>query len=171
MSLKFTKMHGIGNDFVVIDAVSQRIQLRPRDIRRLADRRLGVGCDQVLVVEPPGSPDVDFRYRIFNPDGSEAEQCGNGARCFARFVRQRRLTRKSVIRVETLSGVTELRIINREQVEVDMGEPALEPGTIPLNRPQRALEYPLDVNGEHIALGAVSMGNPHAVLRVDDTAH
>ena len=169
--VKFTKMHGIGNDFVVIDAVSRRVQLKPGDIRRLADRRLGVGCDQVLLVEPPGRPDVDFRYRIFNPDGSEAEQCGNGARCFARFVRRQRLTQKSVIRVETLSGVSVLRAIDRQRVEVDMGQPSLDPEHIPLNRPQREAEYTLDVNGESVTVGAVSMGNPHAVLRVTDTAH
>lgn len=170
MPLRFTKMHGIGNDFVVIDAVTQRVQLKPRDIRRLADRHLGVGCDQVLLVEPPGRPDIDFHYRIFNPDGSEAEQCGNGARCFARFVRQRRLTHKRVIRVETLSGISELRVIDRHQVEVNMGQPALEPVNIPLDRPRRAEEYTLEVNGESMAVGAVSMGNPHALLRVADTA-
>ncbi len=101
MLLKFTKMHGAGNDFVVIDLISQRCKLRPRDIRKLADRHFGIGCDQVLLVEAPGSPDVDFRYRIFNADGSEVEQCGNGARCFARFVRDKRLTSKRVITVET----------------------------------------------------------------------
>lgn len=171
MSLKFTKMHGIGNDFVMIDAVTQRLQLKPRDIRRLADRRLGIGCDQVILVEPPGRPDVDFYYRIFNADGSEAEQCGNGARCFARFVRLRRLTHKRLIRVETLSGVSELRVIDRQQVEVNMGQPSLDPASIPLDRPKRAEEYTLDVGGESVALGAVSMGNPHAILRVADTAH
>lgn len=165
MSLKFTKMHGIGNDFVVIDAVTQRLQLKPRDICRLADRRLGVGCDQVILVEPPGRPDVDFHYRIFNPDGSEAEQCGNGARCFARFVRMKRL-----IRVETLSGISEMRVIDRQQVEVNMGQPSFEPARIPLNRSQRAEEYTLAVNGESVSVGALSMGNPHAILRVADTA-
>lgn len=169
MSLKFTKMHGIGNDFVLIDAVTQRVELKPRDIRLLADRRLGVGCDQVLLVEPPGRPDVDFHYRIFNPDGSEAEQCGNGARCFARFVRHRCLTRKRVIRVETLSGINELRIIDRQQVEVNMGPPSLDPARIPMKRPRRAEEYTLEVNGESVAVGAVSMGNPHAIIRVADT--
>jgi len=169
MLLKFTKMHGIGNDFVVIDAVTQRLQLKPRDIRKIADRRLGVGCDQVLLAEPPGRPDVDFLYRIYNPDGSEAEQCGNGARCFARFVRQRRLTQKRIIRVETLSGISELRVIDRHQVEVDMGQPTLDPKSIPLHRPQREQEYRLKVNGEDLSIGAVSMGNPHAVLRVADT--
>ncbi|TCO77221.1 diaminopimelate epimerase [Chromatocurvus halotolerans] len=169
MLLKFTKMHGIGNDFVVIDGVTQRLQLKPRDIMKIADRRLGVGCDQVLLAEPPGRPDVDFFYRIYNPDGSEAEQCGNGARCFARFVRQRRLTQKRVIRVETLSGISELRIVDRHQVEVDMGQPTLDPGSIPLHRPQREQEYWLNVQGEELSIGAVSMGNPHAVLRVTDT--
>ncbi|MFN2328027.1 MAG: diaminopimelate epimerase [Chromatocurvus sp.] len=170
MLLKFTKMHGIGNDFVVIDGVTQRLQLKPRDLQRIADRRLGVGCDQILLVEPPARPDVDFFYRIYNPDGSEAEQCGNGARCFARFVHQRRLIRKSVIRVETLSGISELRIIDRHQVTVDLGQPELDPGSIPFKRPRREQEYTLDVNGESLSIGAVSMGNPHAVLRVTDTS-
>lgn len=168
MLLKFTKMHGIGNDFVVLDGVSQRLQLEPRDIQRIADRRLGVGCDQVLLVEPPTRPDVDFLYRIFNANGSEVEQCGNGARCFARFVHQRRLTRKRVMRVETLSGISELRMIDRDQVEVDMGQPVLSPESIPFNRPQREQDYRLDVNGESLLIGAISMGNPHAVLRVTD---
>ncbi len=171
MSLKFTKMHGIGNDFVMIDAVTQRLQLKPRDICRIADRRLGVGCDQVILAEPPGRPDVDFHYRIFNPDGSEAEQCGNGARCFARFVRLRRLTHKRLMRVETLSGITELRVVDRQQVEVNMGQPWLDPSRIPLNRSAQAEEYALDVAGESVPVGAVSMGNPHAILRVPDTAH
>ena len=171
MSLKFTKMHGIGNDFVVIDAVTQPLQLKARDICRLADRRLGVGCDQVLLVEPPARPDVDFFYRIYNPDGSEAEQCGNGARCFARFVRHRKLTHKRRIRVETLSGISELRMIDRQHVEVDMGRPALNPVDIPLNRSQRESEYQLHVAGESLSIGALSMGNPHAVLRIADTSN
>ena len=118
MLLKFTKMHGAGNDFVVIDLISQRCKIRPRDVRKLADRRTGVGCDQVLLVEAPGSPDVDFRYRIFNADGNEVEQCGNGARCFARFVRDKHLTTKRVISVETAGGVIELRMHGRDRVEV-----------------------------------------------------
>jgi diaminopimelate epimerase len=171
MLLRFTKMHGIGNDFVVIDAVTQQVELKPRDIRRIADRHMGIGCDQVLLVEPPSRPDVDFRYRIYNPDGSEAEQCGNGARCFARFVRLRRLTHKSRIRVETLSGTSELHLLAGQQVEVDLGVPRLDPAAVPLRRAQREGLYRLMVDGETLDIGALSMGNPHAVLRVDDVDH
>jgi diaminopimelate epimerase len=169
MILKFTKMHGAGNDFVVIDLVSQRCRLRARDIRKLADRNFGIGCDQVLVVEPPQSPDVDFRYRIYNADGSEVEQCGNGARCFARFVRDRKLTTKRVISVETASGVIELRVQDRDEVVVDMGAPRLQPADIPFTAESQAVSYPLKVDHQQLEIGAVSMGNPHAVLRVDDT--
>lgn len=168
MQLKFTKMHGAGNDFVVVDLVTQRAKLRPRDIRALADRHFGVGCDQVLLVEPPDRPDVDFRYRIFNADGGEVEQCGNGARCFARFVREKQLTAKSVISVSTACGVIELRVRDRQQVQVDMGAPEFEPAKIPFEAAARADSYPLEVGGARLEIGAVSMGNPHAVLRVDD---
>ncbi|KGE04012.1 diaminopimelate epimerase [Pseudohaliea rubra] len=171
MAIRFTKMHGIGNDFVVLDGVTQQLQLKPRDIRRLADRRRGVGCDQVLIAEPPGRPDVDFRYRIFNADGSEAGQCGNGARCFARFLRHRKLTAKRLITVETQGGLMTLRVLDKHEVEVDMGAPRLEPADIPLDRPARADSYDLTVDGETLRVGALSMGNPHAVLRVDDVAH
>jgi len=167
-TIRFTKMHGIGNDFVCIDAVSQRVHLQTRDIRRMADRHLGIGCDQVLVAEPPDRPDVDFRYRIYNPDGSEAEQCGNGARCFARFVRHRQLTTRSHIRVQTLGGILELHVIDRHKVKVNMGEPGLQPAMIPLRREQQALDYPLELDGRPLRVGAVSMGNPHAVLRVEE---
>ena len=168
MLLKFTKMHGAGNDFVVIDLISQRYRLRPRDVRKLADRRFGVGCDQVLVVEAPQNPGVDFRYRIYNADGGEVEQCGNGARCFARFVREKKLTNKRVLTVETAGGVIELRVRNRQDVEVDMGAPVFEPQHIPFNAERRGDSYPLLVDSRELTVGAVSMGNPHAVLRVDD---
>lgn len=168
MQLQFTKMHGTGNDFVVIDLISQRYRLRRRDIRRLADRHFGVGCDQVLVVEAPHSPDVDFRYRIYNADGEEVEQCGNGARCFARFVRDKKLTRKRVISVETNAGVIELRVHNNHTVEVNMGAPILTPDAIPFHAPEQANHYPLLVDGQTLEIGAVSMGNPHAVLKVDN---
>jgi diaminopimelate epimerase len=168
MQLKFTKMHGAGNDFVVIDLISQHFDLRARHVRKLADRRLGVGCDQVLVVEAPRTPDVDFRYRIYNADGEEVEQCGNGARCFARFVRDKRLTRKRIITVETAGGVLELRVRDKHQVEVDMGAPVFEPAKIPHTAPELAPCYPLKVNGETLEIGAVSMGNPHAVLKIDN---
>lgn len=168
MFLKFTKMHGAGNDFVVIDLISQRLKLRPRDVRRLADRHFGVGCDQVLAVEAPGSPDVDFRYRIYNADGSEVEQCGNGARCFARFVREKKLTMKRVIRVETAAGTIDLRVRNRQEVEVAMGVPEFDPEAIPFSAGSPAASYPLLVSGETVEIGALSMGNPHAVLKVDN---
>ncbi|MEH6616641.1 MAG: diaminopimelate epimerase [Porticoccus sp.] len=168
MLVKFTKMHGLGNDFVVIDAVTQAVALTPEQARKLGDRRFGVGCDQILVVEPPTRPDVDFRYRIFNQDGSEVEQCGNGARCFAKFVRDRRLTGKSTLRVETASGIIELRVRRDNQIEVNMGAPVLEPAQIPFTTGAKANSYPIDVNDEQLMIGAVSMGNPHAVLQVTD---
>lgn len=166
MLLKFSKMHGLGNDFAVFDFISQRGSLNAERVRHLADRRFGIGCDQVLVVEAPDQPDVDFRYRIFNADGSEVEQCGNGARCFARFVREQRLTNKQVIRVQTMSGIIELHVLPDEQVRVDMGSPIFEPVRIPFEAAVCADGYTLQVNGEAVDIGAVSMGNPHAVLRV-----
>lgn len=166
MQLQFTKMHGAGNDFVVLDLISQRYRLRGRDVRQLADRHTGVGCDQVLVVEAPRSPDVDFRYRIFNADGREVEQCGNGARCFARFVREKHLTSKRNITVETRAGVLELKVRNRTDVEVNMGVPKFEPQEIPFRTAARAASYTLEVGGQSLEIGALSMGNPHAVHRV-----
>lgn len=168
MILKFTKMHGAGNDFVIIDMISQRCKLRPRDFRQIADRHFGVGCDQILLVEPPGSPDVDFRYRIFNADGSEVEQCGNGARCFARFVREKKLTSKRTITVETASGIITLKVRDRDSVEVDMGAPVFEPEHIPFRADSIADSYTLDLDGQTLDIGALSMGNPHAVTRVED---
>lgn len=168
MRLRFSKMHGLGNDFVVIDGVSQSVRLTPDRIRYIADRKFGVGCDQILLVESPARPDVDFRYRIFNCDGSEVENCGNGARCFAVFVRERRLTGKDVIKVETAGGLMELRIQSDDQVSVDMGIPRLEPAQIPFDAQARAATYPFDVHGKTYEISAVSMGNPHGVLLVDD---
>ncbi len=169
MQLEFTKMHGTGNDFVVIDLISQHYKLRPRDVRKLADRHFGIGCDQVLVVEAPQNPQVDFRYRIYNADGKEVEQCGNGARCFARFVREKKLTGKRVISVETSAGIIVLRVRPNHEVEVDMGAPEFEPARIPFNATARAPSYPLRVDDTELEIGAVSMGNPHAVLRVSNT--
>lgn len=166
--LNFTKMHGLGNDFIVIDAVTQRVRLNERLVRKLADRHFGIGCDQVLLVEPPLNPDMDFCYRIFNGDGSEVEQCGNGARCFARFVRDKGLTIKHRIRVETRAGNIALAVEADGQVTVDMGRPSFHPRTLPFCAETPADEYTVDVNGEAVRFGAVSMGNPHAVLRVDD---
>jgi len=167
-ALRFTKMHGLGNDFMVVDAISQPFRLRPEMIRELADRNFGIGFDQLLVVEPPGLPDVDFRYRIFNADGSEVEQCGNGARCCARFVRDQRLTNKKVIRVQTAGGVIELRVGKDGMVMVNMGVPELNPPAIPFAADCRKDVYTVDVDGQTVELSAVSMGNPHGVLVVDD---
>jgi diaminopimelate epimerase len=166
--LRFTKMHGLGNDFVVFDGVRQRVALTPEVIRKLADRRFGVGCDQVLVVENPTQAGVDFRYRIFNCDGGEVEQCGNGARCFARFVRDQGLTAKDEIRVETLSGVIVPRIETNGEVTVNMGVPRLNPTEIPFDSQSRDVIQALDLGGSAVAITAVSMGNPHAVQVVAD---
>jgi len=168
MNFSFSKMHGLGNDFIVINAIDQTISLDSETIVRLADRHRGIGCDQLLIVEAPRSNEFDFFYRIFNADGSEVEQCGNGARCFARFVRDKELTDKDSIKVETISGPMTLQIEADDQITVNMGVPRFEPSDIPLRREQRENIYQVEINGESIAFGAVSVGNPHAVIRVDD---
>ncbi|ROS02001.1 diaminopimelate epimerase [Sinobacterium caligoides] len=168
MLLRFTKMHGCGNDFVVLDLITQRFNISEEFVRNIADRRFGIGCDQVLVVEPPQQPEIDFRYRIFNCDGSEVEQCGNGARCFARFVLDKRLTAKKRVSVETKSGIIELSITDHNQVVVDMGVPILNPAEIPFQAEAQAVAYSLDIADHTIQIGAISMGNPHAVLQVED---
>lgn len=166
--MKFTKMHGLGNDFVVIDAVTQNVRVTASMARRLANRTLGIGCDQILVVEPPSDPNIDFNYRIFNQDGGEVEQCGNGARCLARFVKDRRLTGKSAIRVKTMNRIIELRINADHSVSVDMGVPVLAPADIPFQADQPASLYDIEIADRDYQIAAISMGNPHAVLRVDD---
>ena len=168
MRLKFTKMHGLGNDFVVLDALTRPLSLSPEQIRRIADRHFGVGCDQVLQVEPPRLPDTDFHYRIFNADGGEVEQCGNGARCFVRYVRDRGLTTKTEIRVSTRAGVIVPRLEDDGQVTVNMGVPEFEPARIPFDAAARAPVYALDVGGCSVEVSALSMGNPHAVQFVND---
>ncbi len=168
MKIHFTKMHGLGNDFVVIDGINQTVALDPARIRRLADRHFGIGCDQVLLVEASDRPEAAFRYRIFNADGGEVEQCGNGARCFARFVRDRGLTDKDDLQVVTAAGLLRLRIQPDGRVAVDMGQPRLEPIDIPFFATERALRYPIAADGLELEVGVVSMGNPHAVLIVDD---
>ncbi|HLS97148.1 MAG: diaminopimelate epimerase [Porticoccaceae bacterium] len=168
MLLRFTKMHGLGNDFVVIDAVTQELAMTPDLARRLADRHFGIGCDQVLVVEPPSSPDVDFDYRIYNSDGGEVAQCGNGARCFAKFVRDRRLTGKHQLKVRTRSGVITLLVLPDGQIRVNMGAPRFAPRDIPFAADAEALTYPLEVGGGALEISALSMGNPHAVLVGED---
>lgn len=170
MKLRFTKMQGLGNDFVVIDAIRQPVTLDSPQIRALADRHFGVGCDQVLLLASPVTATADFRYRIFNADGGEVEQCGNGARCFARFVRDEGLTAKDQLRVETQGGVIDLRLEADGQVTVALGVPRLEPADIPFQAPARASCYPIRVAGQELMIAAVSLGNPHAVLTVDDVA-
>jgi diaminopimelate epimerase len=168
MKLRFTKMHGLGNDFVVIDAINQTVNLTSAQLRHISDRHLGIGCDQILLVEKPTREDVDFRYRIFNADGSEVSQCGNGARCFVRFVREHGLSDKTALRVETRDGIIEPRVLDNDDVMVNMGAPHFAPAEIPFVADATALSYGLQV-GEHlIQIAALSMGNPHAVLRVND---
>ncbi|MDX1250898.1 MAG: diaminopimelate epimerase [Gammaproteobacteria bacterium] len=168
MLIDFTKMHGLGNDFVVIDAISQPVSLTADQIRRIADRHFGVGCDQVLLVEAARDANADFRYRIYNADGGEVEQCGNGARCFARFVLDRHLTDKHEIAVKTAGGIIHPRIEADGQVTVDMGVPRFAPAQIPFVADAETDAYTLEVAGQQLTIGAVSMGNPHAVLLADD---
>jgi diaminopimelate epimerase len=170
MNIAFTKMHGLGNDFVVIDAISQAISLTTEQVRFIADRHFGIGCDQVLLLESPESGEADFRYRIFNADGGEVEQCGNGARCFARFAREKGLSDKDRIQVETLSGIIQLEINEDGWVTVDMGTPWLEPDQIPFVAEHQSSLYTIKAGEEEIQISAVSMGNPHAVLVVDSVA-
>ena len=168
MKLKFTKMHGLGNDFVVFDATRAPIALTREELRRIADRHFGIGCDQILQVEKPREPGTDFYYRIFNADGGEVEQCGNGARCFVRYVRDHGLSGKSEIRVGTLSGVIVPRLEADGQVSVDMGVPQFEPSCIPFQAERRALTYTLEIGAKSVVISALSMGNPHAVQLVHD---
>lgn len=168
MKIEFTKMHGLGNDFMVINQVTQSIQLNSNQIRRLADRHTGVGFDQLLMVSPPSQPDVDFNYRIFNADGSEVEQCGNGARCFARFVRDKGLTHKDTIPVQTNTGRIELRLVGDDQVCVNMGEPIFQPEQIPLQAESQQSLYKFNVDSDIVELACVSIGNPHGVLKVNN---
>lgn len=168
MKLRFSKMHGAGNDFVVFDAINQRVALSAEQVRFIADRHFGVGCDQLLLVERPTRADADFRYRIFNADGGEVEQCGNGARCFVRFVHDKKLSAKNAIRVETAGGIILPRLETDGQVTVNMGAPRFEPDDIPFIADKRALTYDLDLGNETIRICALSMGNPHAVQCVDD---
>ena len=175
MQLRFTKMQGAGNDFVMLDGIAQPFALDRAQLRKLADRRFGVGADQILLVERPDSPAVDFKYRIFNADGDEVEACGNGARCFVKFVHARGLTSKRAIRVQTAGGVIEPMLEDDGDVTVNMGPPQFEPARVPFDAEGlvatahgRARLWPLDVNGSVREIVVVSMGNPHAVLRVAD---
>ena len=157
-------MHGLGNDFVVINAIDQNIALSPDQVRFISDRHLGIGCDQLLLVEKSDTADADFRYRIYNPDGSEAEQCGNGARCFARFVHDEGLSNKTEIPVLTSNGRIILKLEDNNNVTVDMGAPILDPKEIPFQADEFKASYQLIIDNQTLSLGAVSMGNPHAVL-------
>ena len=168
MKVRFTKMHGAGNDFVVIDNVRQNLDLSASQIRRLANRQRGIGCDQVLIVGPPDSPDADFRYHIFNADGSEAGQCGNGARCFARFVREQRLSLKPKLRVQAPNGLMQLDTANDGRILAEMGIPIFTPSAVPFTTDKERLEYTLTVSDTSLTMGVLSMGNPHAVMTVEN---
>jgi diaminopimelate epimerase len=168
MNINFTKMHGLGNDFVVINAIAQSISLSSEQIRFIADRHFGVGCDQLLLVEKSDHADADFRYRIYNNDGGEVEHCGNGARCFAIFVREQGLTTKNIIPVITKNGLITLDVKEDGMVTVDMGSPILEPESIPFLAKEQAKSYTLNIADKEVSFGAISVGNPHAVVLVDD---
>jgi diaminopimelate epimerase len=170
MNMNFTKMHGLGNDFIVIDAITQPIELSEDQYRFIADRRFGIGCDQILLVEKARSETTDFYYRIINADGSEVEQCGNGARCFARFVQEKGLSDKAEIHVGTNAGDIRLLLQDDGLVRVDMGVPQLAPEEIPFIAVEQAITYELEVDHLIVELSAVSIGNPHAVLRVESVA-
>ncbi|WIG81138.1 diaminopimelate epimerase [Photobacterium damselae] len=168
MQINFSKMHGLGNDFMVVDAVTQNVFFSPDMVRRLADRHRGIGFDQLLIVEPPYDPETDFHYRIFNADGSEVEQCGNGARCFARFVSMKGLTNKYHISVSTKAGKMLLKLENDDQVTVNMGVPIFDPAKIPFRANQAEKTYILRAGDQTVFCGAASMGNSHCVTVVDD---
>lgn len=168
MKLNFTKMQGTGNDFVVIDNTTSPVNLSTTQIQYIANRFFGVGCDQLLMVEKTDTPNVDFRYRIFNADGGEVQQCGNGARCFVRFVIDKGLTQKSEIVVETASGIIILALQDNNEVSVNMGVPNFTPEALPFLTPKQQIEYRLALSHDTVIISAVSMGNPHAVMHVDD---
>ena len=169
--MNFSKMHGLGNDFMVVDGITQNVHLSPETIKRLANRHTGVGFDQLLLVEPPYTPDTDFHYRIFNADGSEGEQCGNGARCFARFVRLKSLIKKNVLKVSTQKGILILTVNPDETVRVNMGTPIFEPSKIPFKAIKEEKTYIMRTQEQTILCGVASMGNPHCVIQVTDVNH
>ena len=170
MKLRFAKMHGLGNDFMIVDLVTQRGMPTPDQVRSWSDRRTGVGFDQLLAVLPPEDPDADFRMQIFNADGSEAEQCGNGARCFARFVVEESLTVKRELLVETEAGVIHAALLDDGGVRVDMGVPGTDPASVPFLADESATSYRVDLGDESVEVTPVSMGNPHAVVLVPNAA-
>ena len=168
MKLSFSKMQGAGNDFVIIDAVTQVVDLSTAHIKRIADRRRGVGCDQVLLLSPPDDPDADFRYSIFNADGSRAGQCGNGARCVGRFLREKKLTRQRELTLLTDGEPLSLSITEDGRVFAGLAAPKFSPESVPFSASETAAQYPLEVQGQNLSVGVLSMGNPHAILMVDD---
>ena len=168
MKLGFTKMQGAGNDFVVIDGVTQAVDLSTAQLKRIADRRRGVGCDQILLLTPPDDPEADFRYAIYNADGSRAGQCGNGARCVGRFLREKQLTQKRELQLLTDGEPLALSFSEDGRVFAGLAAPRFEPAVIPFAAPELASQYPLEVQGQNLSIGALSMGNPHAVLMIDD---
>ena len=168
MKLSFSKMQGAGNDFVIIDAVTQLVDLSTAHIKRIADRRRGVGCDQVLLLSPPDDPDADFRYSIFNADGSRAGQCGNGARCVGRFLREKKLTRQRELTLLTDGEPLSLSITEDGRVFAGLAAPKFSPESVPFSASETAAQYPLEVQGQNLSVGVLSMGNPHAILMVDD---
>ena len=171
MLVPFTKMQALGNDFVIFDFTRSAVPLSAAQAARIADRHFGVGCDQILIVENSDRPDIDFKYRILNADGSEVGQCGNGARCFARFVHEQGLTTNNPVRVETITGEMSLMLEDQsDQVTVEMGVPQFEPGSIPLAVPEQLSSYTLGINGSEVVFSALSIGNPHAVIVVQDIA-
>jgi diaminopimelate epimerase len=168
VKLQFSKMHGLGNDFMVIDAINQSVSPEADQVRQWANRHSGIGFDQLLLVEAAETSDAAFKYRIFNADGGEVSQCGNGARCFARFVRERGLTELDVIPVETNAGLITLTMVDQQRVQVNMGVPQFEPSAIPLDRPQRELSYQTEYEGRSLSFSALSIGNPHMVMQVEE---
>ena len=168
MLIKFTKMHGLGNDFVVIDGVRQHINLTTEAIKKLADRNLGIGCDQVLLIEPPSDKNIDFNYRIFNCDGSEVEQCGNGARCMGRYIADQQLSGKKTVLLQTKNRVMEVTTKAKSLVTANMGKPNFSPDAIPLIAEQQQKLYSIEIDAQSYEISALSVGNPHAVIQVDD---
>ncbi|MGC6481636.1 MAG: diaminopimelate epimerase [Porticoccaceae bacterium] len=168
MLIKFTKMHGIGNDFVVIDAVRQHINLTTDAIRQIADRNQGIGCDQVLLIEPPSDKNIDFNYRIFNCDGTEVEQCGNGARCMGRYIADQQLSGKKSVLLKTKNRVMEVTTKNKDLVTANMGAPIFTPSDIPFNSDQQQQLYPMEAGPHSVEIAVLSVGNPHAVIQVED---
>ncbi|WP_457913643.1 diaminopimelate epimerase [Candidatus Gillettellia adelgis] len=166
--MQFSKMHGLGNDFMLVDAVTQHVHFSPQLIRKLSDRHRGIGFDQLLVIEPPSDPKVDFHYRIFNADGSEVTQCGNGARCFARFVYLKGLTNKREIRISTQNKCMVLNLNSNDQVSVNMGEPNFDPQAVPFRATQAKKIYIIRAREHAVLCSVVSMGNPHCIVQVDD---